>query len=143
MSVYCDKVFGYAIDVSEEFEKADRDLIDKWLDYDEKNKELYNKLGFKTYYGGWQKPISSGDIVLIYDGMSGEYCKLVLIKEYVYKSDCEEQDEEIVTSINEELQKIEIDTNIKGKLQLAYENIFNSDENIMDKIKLEYLIHWH
>ena len=75
--------------------------------------------------------------------MSGEYCKLVLIKEYVYKSDCEEQDEEIVTSINEELQKIEIDSNIKGKLQLAYENIFNSDENIMDKIKLEYLIHWH
>ena len=40
MSVYCDKVFGYAVDVSEEFEKSDSNLIDKWLDYDEQNKEL-------------------------------------------------------------------------------------------------------
>lgn len=143
MSVYCDKVFGYVIDVSEEFEKSDRDLVDKWLDYNENNKDLYNKLGFKAYWGFGQKPISSGDITLIYDGMSGQYCKLVLVKEYVYKSDCEEQDEEIVTSINEELSRLEVESEIKDKLYKAYVEIFGENENVKDNIKLEYLIHWH
>lgn len=143
MSVYCDKIVGYTLDVTKDFENANRESIDKWLDYCENNKDLYSKLSFKTYWGFGQKQISSGDITLIYDGMSGQYCKLVLIEEYVYKSDCEEQDDGIVVAINEKLNQVEIDSNIKEKLQLAYESIFGNNENIIDKIKLEYFIHWH
>lgn len=141
MSVYCDKILGYMIDITEEFNSLSSDLQDKWISYNEEIEEQYKKLNFIPYYSDITP--SSGEMIIINDGMSGNYTKLVLIIDYIYKSESEEHDEDLVNSINRELAKLKINKAIKEKFEEAYNIIFGLNKNKCDSIKVKYLIHWH
>ena len=151
MGSYCDKIVGYMIDVTEEFKRLDSESREKLLDTCLIFKNKFGEVEYKGYHT--DDTPSNGDLTLIYDGMSGTYAKLVIIKEIIYDSDFEEHDDEIVVCINKELSKIEIKDSIKDKFEIAYESIFGAPNNMIDKIKLdyairekirlEYLVHWH
>lgn len=151
MAIYCDKILGYVVDITEEFSKLDTETQDKWIEYSKELEEYYKKLNFTPYYSDITP--SYDEMIIIRDSMSGKYTKLVIIIDYVYKSGSMEQDEDLVDSINRELEKLKINNIIKDRFEEAYNTIFNLPEDmreriridyeLRDKIKVQYMIHWH
>lgn len=129
MSVTCDKIVGYSLDVSSAF---------KNLSSDERTDILYNdnSFGIKSYD---EDDIEENDITILHDGMSGKYTKLVYVLAVDYEADTEA--EELGVVINNIFSKVEIPSDIKEKLYSVYNRIFKSDS--LDSVKLEYILHWH
>lgn len=139
MGVYTDKIVGYMVDVTEEYNQIRDDSIwDNYID-DSNEKELQKELieaGFKCYYSN-QKP-TKDNIMLIYDGMSGKYAKLIYIKSIEYYSNDESDANDI---INEALKTVPVPNEIKDRLEMVYSTIFNSNKKI--EVYLQEFIHWH
>lgn len=129
MSVVCDKIVGYSLDIS----SAVRSLSS-----DERTNLLYgdNPFGIKSYY---EDDVEENDITILHDGMSGKYTKLVYALAVDYEADTEA--EELGAAINNIFSKVEIPSDIKEKLYSVYNRIFKSDS--LDSVKLEYILHWH
>ena len=85
MGIYLDKYFGYMLDVTEEYSKLcdendDDILFDKYISCKlEQLDDNLKELGFVPYY--FERKHREGDIVLIDDGMCGEYSKIVYVKQ--------------------------------------------------------------
>lgn len=129
MSVVCDKIVGYSLDISLAF----RDL-----NSEERISLLYNDnpFGIKSYY---EDDVEENDITILHDGMSGKYTKLVYVLAVDYEADTEA--EELGVVINNIFSKVEITSDVAEKLYSVYNRIFKSDSS--DFVKLEYILHWH
>lgn len=129
MSVVCDKIVGYSLDISSAV---------KSLSSDERINLLYNDNPFeiKSYY---EDDVEENDITILHDGMSGKYTKLVYVLAVDYEADTEA--EELGVAINNIFSKVEIPLDVAEKLYSVYNRIFKSDSS--DFVKLEYILHWH
>ena len=139
MSVHCDKFICYSIDIEDEFFKLDEDSREKWLeDFKGKNTEEFDKINYAPYYGA--KSSLRNKVVVLYDGMSGTYCKLIYVIEYEREAD-EENSDTIVDCINELLIKVEAPNEIKQKLKRVYKAMFGVETEKC--VKTEYIVHWN
>lgn len=132
MGVRVDKYLGYVVDIQKEWDK----LLDEQQDYWSCSKEKESEI-FKPYYthGDFK-----GKITILYDGMSGEYIKLIYILDYC--TDTSDDDESIVKTVNKQLENAEVPNEIKQKLRNMYKEIFNVEHITDFKVQLEYFIHW-
>lgn len=130
MGVRVDKYLGYVVNIQDEWNKLTEEERDLWLDT--KHTDT-----FKAYY-------LSGDckdkITVIYDGMSGQYTKLVYVVEY-FSATCDD-DEKIVGVVNKYLGSAEVPNEIRQKLREVYKEIFSLDYVTDFKVQLQYFIHW-
>lgn len=141
MSVNCDKFIGYSIDILEEWSKLDSSIQEKWSkDIKQENKEEFDKAGFTPYYS--EQSSLKDTVTILYDGMSGQYCKLVYVIDYEAYAE-EENNENIVNTINNLLLHSPVPFSIKKNIKKIYKSIFNKDLNKTSDIKPEYIIHWH
>jgi len=134
MSVYCDKYVGYALDIQEDWDKLSEDTKDKWLDNDNE------ALNYKGYYSS-KKDINS-TIMIIPDGMNGDYVKLMCVikcETNTYEEDCDE----LVDVINEMLSSGEVPFSVQKHMREVYKAVFKKDLNRASDIKPYYLVHWH
>lgn len=143
MGVYLDKYFGYMLDVTEEYDKLcdendDDILFENFIscNFDKLNKDL-QELNFVPYYSVSRKH-RQNDITMIYDGMCGEYCKLIFINQF--ERYC--NDESDVNMENKFLKTIAVPDDIRGKLTKVYEIIFGKTDKQLN-IQLMKLNHYH
>lgn len=151
MSVDITKVIGYVIDVEPEWRKLHNELTssnwdsinDRWLgDFSKSEQAMndYESLDFIAYYNRSKFNDTEGKITLIDDGMSGTYTKLVYPKLIVEYAD--EEDEEVVRTLNEFLNKSEVPKEIFKKLYKVYKEIFGEPERPIE-VKAQYFIHYN
>lgn len=133
MSISCNKFVGYSMNIMKEIED---------LDTETKNDIIYdlekgNKYGLSLYWGSGK--LKTGDIVILYDGLSGEYAKLLYVVAVSY--DAYEDDTEYFTSsIQELLKKVEVPNDVRTSMLKVYYNIFG---NIISKeIITDYIVHY-
>lgn len=148
MGVYVDKVFGYTVDIQEEWEKLlenDKDNLirDRWggfLDDNDNSKFQYPER-FVLYYELNSAKLSKPTLVtLVDDGMSGQYTKLVYILGFV--RDSVENETAILDPLNEELAQVKADNSILDTLGTIYFEIFNCVLDT-DRVHLELFNHFH
>ena len=132
MGMRCDKIVGYGIDIQEPWEELREELQDKWMDADMEN---LNFKGYNIYKG------ENDTLTIIYDGLSGEYCKLMYIT--AYEKNSYEEETNIDTGINKILSTAEVPFSVKQKVKELYKEIFKKDLNRTSLIKALYLVHWH
>lgn len=132
MGVRVDKYLGYVVDIQKEWDK----LLDEQQDYWSCSKEKESEI-FKPYYthGDFK-----GKITILYDGMSGEYTKLIYVLDCC--ADTCDDDEDIVKTVNKQLENVEVPNEIRQKLRNMYKEIFNIEHITDFKVQLEYFIHW-
>lgn len=132
MGVRVDKYLGYVVDIQKEWDK----LLDEQQDYWSCSKEKESEI-FKPYYthGDFK-----GKITILYDGMSGEYTKLIYILDYC--TDTSDDDESIVKTVSKQLENVEVPNEIRQKLREVYKEIFGIEYVTEFKVQMEYLIHW-
>lgn len=142
MGIYLDKYFGYMLDVTEEYSKLcdendDDILFDKYISCKlEQLDDNLKELGFVPYY--FERKHREGDIVLIDDGMCGEYSKIVYVKQA--EKYC--NDESDVSIENEFFKILPIPDDIRNKILSVYEIIFGKPNKDLE-IHLMKLNHYH
>ena len=141
MSVYCDKFVCYSIDIMNEWESLTEKQQDFWSSNWSNNQiEEHEKINFIPYYN--KIGALTNKITILYDGMSGEYCKLIYVVDY--ERDANEEDcDNIVKSINSLLNESPVPFSIKQNMKEVYKAIFGKDLNMTSSIKATYLVHWH
>lgn len=137
MSVYCDKIIGYSLDITEEFNK-DKTNLRGWIEGDKDKEDKFSSIKFEYY----NNLTSDNKVTMIYDGMSGGYCKLVYIIDF-YKETEEENNDELIDSINNLLKDSPVPFSAKQTMKSIYRAIFGIDLNKTSSIKAEYIVHWH
>jgi len=135
MGVYVDKYFGYFMDVTEEYNKS-KQLWDDYYDGKMDNPELI-ALKVVPYYSDIKQ--KEDDITLLYDGMCGEYSKLVLIKTVEKYSDDESEPNE---RANDMLKLVPIPPEIKERMEKVYKIVFGESQNC-PTIYLMQFAHFH
>lgn len=125
MSVDCTKVIGYTITLATD----DKD-VHKWFDYEDEHLAIYKK--YSKYEFQRVTPIIPGSIILIEDGMNGQYVKLV--KAEVFSRNNDWPDDE-----NEELELKDTDDDLTD-LAEAYEELTG---NKFDRSMARRLLWWH
>jgi hypothetical protein len=139
MGVDVDKYFGYVIDITEQTSKlksiGEDDFWEKYMDGENLSQELID-LGYVA--DSYPKYPTANDITLIYDGMSGNYCKLIYIVTVERDSyDYSETNEEL----NKVLANVPVQDDIKEKMWEAYRLIFG--DRLCPNIKAEQFSHFH
>lgn len=132
MGVRVDKYLGYVVDIQKEWGELTIDYQDLYLCNEEKRTDT-----FKPYYA---KGNCKDKITVLYDGMSGEYTKLLYVLDYC--TDTSDEDESIVKTVNKQLENVEVPSEIRQKLRNMYKEIFNVEHVTDFKVQLEYFIHW-
>lgn len=143
MGVYVDKVFGYVVDIKEEWDKLlgndEDDLIrDRWdgfIDEGDNSQFEYPEL-FKLYTE-LKKPVA---ITLVNDGMNGDYTKLVYVIGFV--RDSVENERELLDPLNKELAQVKVDDSILTALKTVYLEIFNCELDT-NRVHLELFNYFH
>lgn len=130
MGVNIYKYIGYTVDILDDYLKLD----DKTIDIIDK--EYSEDLRFKGYYG--RHGSLKGYITLLYDGMNGDYCKLIYVEDYI--ADCSDDDCDLLDTINNKIKHTEIPDDIIMLLRNAYKHI--AKKGLNKDIKPEYLIHY-
>lgn len=143
MGVAVDTYIGYSVDIYDKFNNYSKVLMDKWLeDFKSSNKMEFDKLNFTPLYNTGYK--IKDKVSLIYDGMSGTYCKLMYVLAYDYNTG-DDISEDVIKSINSLLKESKIPEYVEENIKRVYSAIFseelNTDNN--NKISAEYLLHWH
>lgn len=132
MGVNVAKYIGYVVDIQKEWDKLLDEQQDIWSCSTSKETDT-----FKPYY-------THGDfkdkITVIYDGMSGEYTKLIYVVDYC--TDTSDEDESIVKEVNKHLSSVEVPSEIRQKLREVYKEIFGVEHITEFKVQMEYFIHW-
>lgn len=145
MSVNANRFVGYTLDITDEFMKAykeDDNMYEKWIDTcsdsDLERKAYLKGLGFKSYYNKDLKD----NIILLYDGLNGQYAKLVYVIDYSIWSECDDMEENIINSINKLLSKTSISLSTVEHFKSVYKAIFNKECTNTKNIKAEYMMHY-
>lgn len=125
MSVDCTKVIGYTITLATE----EKD-VDKWFNYEDEHPEIYKK--YTKYAFERTTPLVPGSIILIEDGMNGQYVKLV--KAEVFSRNCSWPDNE-----TEEIELKDTSDDLTD-LAEAYEELTG---NKFDRSMAHRLLWWH
>lgn len=134
MGVYLDKYFGYMLDVTDEFND---ELWNKYVDSSTSDLcENLKEINFIPYYSREKQKVN--DITLVYDGIDGDYCKLIFIKQIDRYCD----DEFDVSVENEFLKTLPIPCDVRKKLTKVYEIIFGKPNKKLE-IHLMKLNHYH
>ncbi|MBO5389412.1 MAG: hypothetical protein J6A59_15015 [Lachnospiraceae bacterium] len=134
MGVYCDKVIGYSLDITEEWDKLSEDVKDKWLE------ENNSKLNYISYYD--RNESLKDYVTVIYDGMNGDYCKIVYVI-CCSKNAEEENDDELVDCINSLLKESPVPFSVKQDIRNVYKELLGRDLSRTSDIKPNYIVHWH
>ena len=134
MGVYCDKVIGYSLDITEEWNKLSEDVKDKWLE------ENNSKLNYISYYD--RNESLKDYVTVIYDGMNGDYCKIVYVICYSKNAE-EENDDELVDCINSLLKESPVPFSVKQDIRNVYKELLGRDLSRTSDIKPNYIVHWH
>ena len=151
MGIYCDRIIGYRMEVTEEYLKANDLLSQKhnddegyllWETYvGDEHADIYNHLldaqGFVPYYRR-QKP-TTDNIMLLVDMLGGEYAWLVYINEVDYRSYNEEDENE---TINKALELTPVPEHVQEKMRECYKILFDKEE-CNNEIKFQQISHWH
>ena len=132
MSIYCDKIVGYGLDIKNEWDLIDDDTRDRWLTND------YENIVFKAFDSAKN---STEYLTIVDDGLSGEYTKLVYVT--AIERNSYEEENSIDKGINELLYTSEVPFGVKQKVKAAYREIFGKELNRTSLIKAMYLVHWH
>jgi len=146
MSIRSDAFLGYSVDIDNKMKTLEGNIRDALL-YDEINKitpeDLRNlhELNIISYWSV-NKTSTTDKIMIVYDGMSGEYTKLFYIIDYrpdvgIYEQGAIDFFESVKTYLN----KIETPDNVKKMLSNAYRFIFK-EELDTNEIHLEAFIHY-
>jgi hypothetical protein len=114
MSVDCEGYIGYTVTLKENLTSNDFDFFN---DFSEEHGE-YNK-----YY-------SKGKVLLIVDGMSGDFARLILVDEKI--EDCWIDGKDYFA-----LQSSPVPDNVYEELNKAYKLMYNKD---LDKSLIEYAL---
>lgn len=130
MSIDCKRYVGYVMDVLDDLDFMSDENRDKFI-YG--LNVSVDKISFVS-----DNRAERGNITLIYDGLNGDYCKLM----YVLACDGGYEDEEphVQDEINNLLSKLPVDTDIAMSMHKAYEYIFGRKTTRV--IKPEYVIHY-
>lgn len=133
MGVRCDKIVGFSLDIT-----------DEWAGLNEvkKNKVLDIELPDFGYVGFNINADIKNKLTIIYDGISGEYCKLV----YVLRDNREENSEElqeILDAINEVMKESPVSFSVTRKIKQFYRELFGYELNKSSRIHAEYINHFH
>lgn len=146
MSVNTNRFVGYTLDITDEFMSAykeNEDMYEKWIetcsDNDLERKAYLRGLGFKSYY---DKDLKD-NVILLYDGLNGQYAKLVYVIDYSVWSECDDMEENIISSINKLLAQTKIGLSTIGHLKAVYKAIFNKECTNVKDIKAEYIVHYN
>lgn len=132
MGVNVAKYIGYVVDIQKEWDKLLDEQQDIWSCSTSKETEV-----FKPYYthGDFK-----GKITVIYDGMNGEYTKLIYVIDYC--TDTSDEDESLVREVSKHLSSVEVPSDIRQKLREVYKEIFGVQHITEFKVQMEYFIHW-
>ena len=135
MSVYCDEIVGYSLDIQKEFIE-NKDELQHLL---EAKQDKFNEIGFENY-DSMNSLIDK--VSILYDGMSGEYTKLIYILDYE-KNTSEIESTHTIKTVNELLSTSAVPFSVKQKIKRVYKELFGKDLNKTSSIIPEYIIHWH
>lgn len=132
MGVTTSKYLGYVVDIQKEWDK----LLDEQQDFWSLSKENDTET-FKPYYVTGNP---EGRITIVYDGMNGEYTKLIYV--IAYCRGVSDDDEKMVEKINENLADAVVPMDVRYKLREIYKQIFKVDHITDFEVHMEYFIHW-
>lgn len=118
MGVYADKYFGYFMNVLDDYLKGE-DMWDKFIDSDGIISEELKELRFVPYYA--RPKHGEGDITLLYDGMCGNYAKLVFVQTVEFYSADDSYTNE---KVNEILKSSPVPTEVREQMEKVYDLIF-------------------
>lgn len=125
MGVDCTKVVGYTITIT-----TDPEEVSKWFNYEDEHPDIYKK------YAQWSfmrtAPIGIGSIILVIDGMNGNYVKLVKAEQFKYTYGWPDDE-------NEELELMDTDEDLTD-LAIAYEELTGKK---FDRSLARRLCWWH
>lgn len=145
MGVNVNRFIGYTLDVTDEFIKAskeDEKIYDKWIDNchnnDSEYKDYLKRIRFKSYYDSDLE----NNITLLYDGLNGEYAKLIYVIAASKWSDCDDMEENIINAINKLLAESKIGIPLIDHFKTVYKELFNKELTNTKNIKAEYIIHY-
>jgi len=140
MGVYVDRITGYRMDVTKEFDENDEErLWDKYIDENflmkNSNKKL-SEAGFIPYHNT-PRP-GKDNITLVYDGMCGDYVWLVYIQDVDYYSDDQSDENKLV---NDALKMVPVPDDVKKRMRECYKEIFKNE--CAKDIFMQEMCHWH
>ncbi|MNL91089.1 hypothetical protein D3C81_08170 [compost metagenome] len=138
MSITVSKVLGYCIDIQDFIDSyANSVSIDTIV---QEKKEFLRDLGFNTT--NYISKVKAEDIIILEDGLSGEYSKLIYVLSVVEDSEDDVyKNEQITKVINKHLSDIRCPKDIRHKLDSVMKILFNyTGEN---KIILELVYNEH
>lgn len=133
MGIRCDKIVGYSLDIMEEWESLKDAKKDKLLEMNN------SELGYVGYYS---KDNMKDKVTIIYDGLDGNYCKLIYVMEINtngYDEDCVK----VNKCINSLLETATVSFSVKQKIKQVYKELFGVDLNRTSRIHAEYITHFH
>lgn len=132
MGISCDAFVGYTLDITNE--------IQELSNYDKIIYELEdgNEYEIKSYWGNSR--INSGDVVLLHDGLNGEFTKLIYVLSYENNIGYLES-EDIFKTVNGLLLFVDVPSNIRIKLLSVFNKLFNRVES--KSIKAEFILYYN
>lgn len=133
MSVYVDRFVGFISDISDEYFNSNLENLSK--DEEDMLRESLSEYRYNHYYSG--RELSVDEIVLVVDGMCGEYAKLVYVKLFDRESSNESEANPV---INEALLQCEVPLEVREKMQKVFSKLFDS-ERVLD-IHFQEFVHW-
>lgn len=133
MGVSCDRIVGFSLDINKEWEGVSE------VGHEKLHNTVMDELNYVGYNSGQDVKFK---ITLLYDGMNGEYCKLVYVNS-ISKDGYENDSEEIIAGINEMLSTAEVPYSVIKHIKRVYKTFFNKELSMTSSIKPEYIVHWH
>ena len=131
MSIRCERYIGYSLDIDKEIDA---------MSSEERESLLYGTYSVLNLINNSEGSYIHEKIKVIYDGISGQYCKLFYIiskDEESFYDECE-----VDKKINTMLKLVSVDMEVKGEMRKAYKAIFGKDLEHASLIKAEYLLHY-
>lgn len=119
MSIRCERYIGYSLDIMKDIDTLSEEQKEQWL---------------------YESTRVNDNIIVLYDGLSGEYCKLF----YIIAVDRESfyNDNEVDANINELLKIVSVNMEVKHEMRQAYKTIFGKELEHASLIRAEYVLHY-
>ena len=133
MGVRCDKIVGFSLDITEEWNGLSETKREKILDIELPDFE---------YVGFSLRADIKNKLTIIYDGMNGDYCKLVYVLRD-NRDECDDELPEILEAINEVMKESPVSFSVTRKIKQLYRELFGYELNKSSRIRAEYINHFH
>lgn len=132
MGINCDAFVGYTLDITNEVQELNNS--DEII-YDLKDD---NEYGLKSYWG--KSGIKPDDIVILHDGLNGEFTKLIYVLNYEHNIGYLES-EDIFKTVNGLLLFADVPSNTRIKLLSVFNKLFNRVES--KSVKAEFILYYN